>query len=112
MEHRKRKSVLDKNPTLKASEQTRQTLGSQALTCESCGQEQLPQRGYVQVPVEVREYGSPRPTKPKAVKSITPRNTPIRNLAREANEAEKRARLEADHSFYRAVARRRAEESS
>ena len=110
MERHLRTSNQEQNASPHATEQVRQALGGKALLCESCGQARPPTRGYVKVAVKVREQGEIRPSRPRVAEPVVMiRDAPNRKRASEANNAEKKARLDADHSVYRVIARRRTE---
>lgn len=111
MEHKFSKIVSEHSAPLQSTEQDRRALGGRALLCKSCGREQPPisNKGYVKVPVKVKSHREVRSSKPILAEPVMIRDAPSRKLASEANNAEKKARLDADHSFYRAIARRRAE---
>lgn len=113
MERKVEISVSEQDQSLQATEQTRQALGSRALVFECCGREKLstPMREAGHVPVKVSEHGKPRQSRPTNVEVVTVMDRPSRILAEKANLAEKNARLAADHSFYRAIVRRRTESS-
>lgn len=104
-----RSATPEQNASPQSMEQARRVLGNQALFCVTCGCEQPLAKGYVKVPVKVREQSEIRPSRVRIVEPITIRDSPIRKRADEANFAEKKARLDADHSFYRAIARRHIE---
>lgn len=102
-------------PVLLAVNEARMLVESELLEgvgfCQCCGQKRLHTTGYVKPTVRVRGYGEPQPDRPGEVEPIV-MDTPMRRLAREANEAEEEARRSADLSSNRALVRaalRRAE---
>lgn len=93
-----------------ADEQVRRELGRRAVSdqCARCGKAPdtfAQRRELIEMPVKVREYGKARPERKPISEVVTIRDEPSRKLASEANHAEKRARLIADHSVYRAIVR-------